>query len=619
MNIKKNHIALLSLMLAFMIIHVACEEEVLDKKPLGRQTSESFFETKDHAIQSVNAIYSHLRSWGVHILPFIGATDIISDDASKGSVPGDGTAHEELDDFMINSTNSVFSGLWNGYYQGVTRANQSINNIPGIDMDEQLQERLIGEARFLRAYFYFFLVRGWGDVPLITEQLSSDEYRQERDPASQVYSQIISDLQQAIEVLPLKSEYSDADLGRATKGAARGLLAKVYLFQKDYENAEKYADKVISSEEYSMISDFSRIHSQDGEFNPGSIFEIASAAKQSGEGGSAYSTPQRPRGQNGWGFNNPTHNLMNDFEPGDPRLDATVLFVGEPFPEAEGHVRDHPDMKDEHYNQKNWSPKLVSAGQTDPENIRRLRYADVLLMAAEAKNELGKTGQARSLLNQVRQRARNHDVTVGMDVADIDKSVLHPDLVSEWDDINTSHTLYTKIVFDEGAASRTDLANSKAAGHNKGFYYENIDLITQVDGQPVTTASDFWSVLDAKSSGETMDVTFVKIQQTAASQSSNVETTVNTPQTVTLDVSELLPDITTGDQAELREAIWHERRVELAMEQHRFFDIVRQGRAAEVMHAAGKSNFEEGTHEKFPVPQTEIDLSGGELTQNDGY
>lgn len=620
MNTKiKYIITLFSLGLILMFMNVACEEDVLDKKPLGQQTSKSFFENKDHAVQSVNAIYSHLRSWGVHIFPFIGATDIISDDAEKGSVPGDATFLENLDQFVHNSTNSAMFGLWNGYYQGVSRANRSINNIPDIDMDEQLKQRLIGEAKFLRAYFYFFLVRGWGDVPLIKKQLSSDEYRQARDPASDVYDLIISDLEDAIEVLPLKSEYSDANLGRATKGAARGLLAKVYLFQDDYENTEKYADQVIDSEEYSLMTDVTKIHSQDGEFNSGSIFEIASAAKESALGGSSYSTPQRPRGQNGWGFNNPTHNLMNDFEAGDPRLDATVLYVGEPFPEAEGHVRDHPDMEDEHYNQKNWSPKPVSAWNVDPENIRRLRYADVLLMAAEAKNELGKTGESRTLLNKVRERARDREVTVGMEVAKLDTTVLHPDLLTELRNIGAAHTTYGKIVFDEGAASESDLASSNAGGHDKGFFYENLDMITQVDGSPVTDASDFWNALDQKSAGETMDVTFVKIEQSAVSQNSTVETTVNAPQTVSLEVSELLPDISTGDKVQLREAIWHERRVELAMEQHRFFDIVRQGRAAEVMHAAGKSNFEEGTHEKFPIPQTEIDLSGGKLIQNNGY
>jgi hypothetical protein len=296
-----------------------------------------------------------------------------------------------------------------------------------------------------------------------------------------------------------------------------------------------------------------------------------------------------------------------------------VLYVGEPFPEESGYVRDHPDMENERYNQKGWSPKPVSAGGTDPENIRRLRYADVLLMAAEAKNELGKTGEARTLLNQVRERARNREVTVGMDVSDIDKSALHPSLVSEWENINTSHTAYAKIVFDDGAAVETGLASSVASGHSNGYFYENIDLITQVDGQAVVSASDFWSLLEAKEPGETVDVSFVKIQQNASSQSSNVETTVQPEQTVTLDVSQLLPDITTGNQSELREAIWHERRVELAMEQHRFFDIVRQGRAAEIMQAIGKDNFIEGTHERYPIPQQEIDLSGGALTQNSGY
>lgn len=619
MKTKKIYI-ILSLVLGLMTLNIACEDDFLDKKPLGFQSSETFFQTEDHAVQSVNAIYNHLRNWGVHMLNFIAATDIISDDAEKGSAPGDGATIRNLSEFTADSGNPQISGLWSGYYGGINRANRAINNIPDIDMNPELKERLIGEAKFLRAYFYFFLVRGWGDVPLITKELSSNEYKQESNPASDIYDLIIDDLESAIEVLPSKSGYSDSDLGRATQGAAQGLLAKVFLFLDNYENAEKYADEVINSGEYSLMSDFDKIHSQEGEFNSGSIFEVACTANESGIGGSAYSTPQRPRGQNGWGFNNPSHNLMNAFEPGDPRFDATVLFVGEAFPDGEsGYVGDRAEMDDEHYNQKGWSPKPVQGGSVDPENIRRLRYADLLLIAAEAKNELGKTEEARDLLNRVRERARDRELTVGMKVADIDKSALHPELVDEWDNINAAHRLYAKLVYNEGAASQTDLSTSIASGHSDGYYFENIDLISHVDGQPVTTANDFWLMLDEKEAGATMDVTFIKIEQSASSQNSEVETTVNSPETVTLEVSKLLPDVTSGDKEEIREAIWHERRVELAMEQHRFFDLVRQGRAAEVMKSFGKSNFTEGVHELFPVPQQEIDLSGGELTQNDGY
>lgn len=476
----------------FLFFLWSCED-YLEKEPLGRLSSVSFFTTSQHAVQATNATYNQLRNFGVHVFGFIGMTDIVSDDADKGSTPSDSNDQIELDNLTYGPGNGLIRGAWQGYYRGIDRANKAINNIPAIEMDETLRARLVGENKFLRAYFYFFLVRAYGDVPLITETLEPSEYLQERTPASEVYAQIVQDLTDAIAVLPEKSEYAAEDLGRATKGAARGLLAKVYLFLEDYANAERYALEVINSGEYALYPDYSGIFLREGENSSESVFEVQAVALEAGGGGTQYNEVQGVRGTPnlGWGFNRPSDALLAAYEAGDPRRDATVLEVGEELPDGSAVVEDNPQIEGERYNQKAWQPEYPGGNNNGPGNIRRLRYADVLLIAAEAANELGKPGEALPYLNSVRERARG---------------------------------------------------------------------------------------------GE----------------------------------SGILPDVTTNDQGELREAIWHERRVELALEQHRFFDIIRQGRAATLLEAQGK-NFVVGKHEVFPIPQTEIDLSAKRLSQNDGY
>ena len=196
----------------------SCGDEFLDKKPLVNQTADTFFQSEEHAIQATNATYEMLRQWQVHVFSYIGMTDIISDDADKGSTADDATFLRELDDFTFDASNTAPNTVWAGYYRGIYRANLAVENIPLIDMDETLQQRLVAENKFLRAYFYFNLVRWFGDVPLILRPLNADEYEQARTPAAEVYAQIIDDFTEAAANLPAKSGYEAADLGRVTHG-----------------------------------------------------------------------------------------------------------------------------------------------------------------------------------------------------------------------------------------------------------------------------------------------------------------------------------------------------------------------------------------------------------------
>ena len=176
----------------------------LATEPLGVLTTESFFKTSDQAIASTNATYSLLRDWQVHVFSWLGLTDIVSDDATKGSTPGDAGAGflADLDNLNLDPGNLAFSDPWSGYYKGIFRANVAIEGISGSGIDAALKARLIGENKFLRAYFYFFLVRGWGGVPLITAPLKPTEFGQARATKEQVYTQLELDLTDAIAALP---------------------------------------------------------------------------------------------------------------------------------------------------------------------------------------------------------------------------------------------------------------------------------------------------------------------------------------------------------------------------------------------------------------------------------
>ncbi len=153
-------------------------DDFLSTEPKAQLTTDNFFTTATQAEQATNATYAMLRNWTVHVFSYLGMTDIASDDATKGSVPADAAFLLEMDNFTFDSGNGSFSGTWTGYYQGIYRANVAIANIPEIDMNETVRARLVAENKFLRAYYYFFLVRAYGGVPLITEPLAPGEYFQ---------------------------------------------------------------------------------------------------------------------------------------------------------------------------------------------------------------------------------------------------------------------------------------------------------------------------------------------------------------------------------------------------------------------------------------------------------
>jgi hypothetical protein len=507
-NIAKKIFVRSALMaVVFFFVSISCSDNFLDVPVQGGATTAS---DPNLAQKLVTGVYNSLLqgdSWGngdVHGFAFLTVTSIISDDAEKGSTPGDQAVPVgDIDNFTLTPTNKFCETLWSGHYNSIGAANQALAALDKATVDEGLRTQLTGEVKFLRAYLYFNLVRMFGDVPLVlrvpldAKDANDDPAFQTRTPVASVYQSIIDDLQYSVEHLPLKAQ---ASVGHATKGAAQSLLAKVYLYQQQWDKVVALTDEVVNSGQYSLLPDYATIWRQAGDNSSESIFEI-----QTGKFNNAnlnisnYTAPQGPRAGGkagwddlGWGFNDPTLSLINAYEPGDLRKVATIIFIDNSGTHKgtvlwDGfRVPSSDSVQNLYYNYKAYTSRTKEqyANPSDkdrPKNIKILRFADVLLMNAEAALHTG-TGDPAAKVNLVRARA--------------------------------------------GLAPKSS--------------------------------------------------------------------------------------VTIAD-------VWQERHVELAMEHDRFWDLVRQGRAAQVLQASGKTNFIAGKHELLPIPNSQILLSGNRLSQNPNY
>ncbi len=487
---KKTYIIISALVLTGFI-NQSCSNDFIDVSPTEQVSAAdlSLYNNNEGATSFVNSIYAKFLDWDMSTFSWIGVTSITSDDADKGSTPGDvGSDKDILDALTFTPSTPSFESLFASNYEGINRCNQALQYLPQLtNADESLRARLAGEAKFLRAFMYFTLVRSFGDVPLVDHVPSTgnpDDVTMQltRKSKAEVYAFIEKDLLDAAAALPNKSAYSGKDVGRATKGAAHALLAKVYLYQKKWQLAVDQANLVTG---YSLTPDFIDIYKLSGENNSESIFEIQGSGIETGKGIQQYTQVQGARGTGGWGwgFNTPTQNLYDAFtaEGDTERRDATIIRKGMTL--YDGRVVGS-DADNDYYNYKAYSSAYTTQSSTDT-NIRYLRFAEVLLIKAEALNELGQTSSAIPLLNQVRQRAN--------------------------------------------------------------------------------------------------------ISNTSASTQSDVRT-----------------------------AIWKERRLELAFEHDRWFDLVRTGQAQSALAANGKT-FVVGKHEVFPLPQTFITEAKGRSAQNPNY
>ncbi|MBP4138637.1 RagB/SusD family nutrient uptake outer membrane protein [Flavobacterium geliluteum] len=416
---KKIYIATFVLSTLFF---TGCADDYLDVDQTESISTDDveLFNNDAGATQFVTSIYNKFLNWDMTSFGWIGLSSITSDDADKGSSPGDtGTDKDVLDNLTYNASNPSVEGIFNANYDGINRCNQALNILPKLDKaDANLRARLAGEAKFLRAFMYFTLVKCFGGVPIVDHLpipgSDSDRIMQlTRKTSAEVYAFIESDLNDAIAALPEKSAYGANEKSRVSKGAAYALLAKVSLYQKNWQKVVDNCNKVTG---YSLANDYATMFRPAGKFDSESIFEIYAQGAVPAKGIEGYSNTQGARGAGGWGwgFNTPSQSLVNAYEPGDVRKTATIIFRGTTL--YDGRVIP-TTVENETYNYKAYSSAYTDAWETDVD-IKYLRYAEVLLMKAEALNELGQTSEAIPLLNQIRNRA-NLGATPAVSQADV--------------------------------------------------------------------------------------------------------------------------------------------------------------------------------------------------------
>lgn len=524
----------------------SCNDWLTEETPGTTKVSE-FFTSLSTAEAVVNAAYVPMTwEFGTTYYPEWYFGDIVSDDALKGGQDiNDGADLRELENFKANSDNEILLEYYRAQWQGIQRANLAIDEIPttrieteGDEAEKQAKyrDRYLGEAYFLRGFYYFRLARMFGGMPLIDYVIkSSNQWAQTRSTMDETLNFAIEDFKRAENLLWKKDKYSNEELGRATKGAAQAMLLKANLYRADYlrnagneteaqkyfAEAAKWGKEVIQSRQYSLWPNYLDNFRLANENGRESVFEIQyteeATSDYGGEGytrGTMTTILQRSRssafGEAGWGYDRPTQNLYNEYEAGDARRDETILVPTDEqieTPAQEIYCGDRMlNRKYAMYNDgANGGIYKLAHATRSPKNNIQIRYADVLLMYAEACCESGDLPSAKSALKEVRDRA------------------------------GLSQFPYTAVI----------------------------------QGQTVTF---------------------------------------------------------NDNQEDLRKAIRHERRVELAMEGHRWFDLTRWGIAKETMdtYMAGETEeakelygtFQKGKHELFPIPSKEIDLSGIEQNPN---
>ena len=405
----KKYIIMSALVLGFAI--VSCEDD-LNVGPTETISEADFLNDPANAQRMVTAVYNKNLDYETYAFSWIGVTSIVSDDAEKGSTSGDsGVDKNLLDNLTFNSSGLSFNETWESRYKGIYRANSALFDLEKFTIDASLKNRLIGEIKFLRALWYFDLVRCFGGVPLVVTNIDINDEESinnivyKRRTKEETYAQIEADLQDAIEKLPLKSQYAPEDLGRATQGAAQALLAKVYLYEQKWQQSFDMSGNVIDSGQYDLLPDYAQVWRQVGENGSESIFEIQATLTN---GITDYTNVQGPRGTPdlGWGFNIPSQSLVNAYEPGDLRKNATVMFV--PSVLWDGFIAP-ASWSNPRYNYKAYQSSLAEDWDGNrsvtAKNIRILKYSDVLLIRAESAFHIGNESEALEQVNEIRHRA----------------------------------------------------------------------------------------------------------------------------------------------------------------------------------------------------------------------
>ncbi len=464
-EMNKSYLKYLVFLLPVVAIF-GCSQDFLDVKPQAAENSAAFYLTQDQGEQAVIAAYSQFNNigvWGVDMMQRLG--DIPSDDAEAGGEDITDVPSLQYYNWLTPlTTDGVLTDTWGTCYKAIYFCNIAIEKLPGIletdpNADPNIINRRIAEVKFLRAINYFYLTKIFGGVPLVDHVLGSDEFQQARANIKDIYNLIEQDLKDAIAVLPERNAQG-GEFGRASKGAAKALLGRLYLFESSYaknyagkdsrfdgmtqrwNESLKYSEEVINSGQYELVgingekhnswrgnvNGYRYIFTSDGDNSKEGVFEIQCV--QEGLGWSAargnalaqwsgaryyYNADGVSTTTGMWGFGVPTQALYDAFEPGDPRLAASMVHDGdtnkyysataEGFPYSFEHciTKIYPSKWEASYLEFR---KAGGPWHSAPQNIRLIRISEVYLNAAEAALEAGDQGKALQYINKVRERAR---------------------------------------------------------------------------------------------------------------------------------------------------------------------------------------------------------------------
>lgn len=418
--------------------------DLLNQDNPNNLTPSSFWKDADDANAGVASIYQipstslRIADWKGRLIP----TNYRGDDVGiRHDVP----AYFSLALFTLTDTNSVAQYVWSLYYRGIFRTNQALEHIPSIEMDKSLRSRLVGESKFLRAFFYYNLLITYNNIPLITSVPKNNDYNVAQSSSKEVWGQIEKDLTDAVNVLP--NSYDAANKARATKGTALGFLAKAEMFQKNWEGAADVLEQIINSKTYHLMPEFFDIFLEKNDLNNESLFEFNFTKERIN--GQNLSTPRvfEDSAQEAGGYYEyyPNKWLFNEMKKEktingdyDPRLYGTIIFPNDKLTyygqSYQSLFKGNPGkLTWAKYSEWEFDHKIK---ERSGKNDRIMRYADVLLRYAEVLTRLDRKSDAISYINQVRNRANLSDFPSSASKQDVLREIEHQRVIELAQEVN---------------------------------------------------------------------------------------------------------------------------------------------------------------------------------------
>jgi hypothetical protein len=401
----------------------SCDEDKLNPVNPNQLGTETFYRTGPQLVAAINAVYAGLQANNLYNREYFFLQDLLSDDCDTGG-PQLEPARAQVLTHVFDASNPLIDANWRGWYRVIHRANLVLENAatPTEEITEELRDRVIGEAYFLRALAHYELVTQWGGVPLMTTSATIPAGIP-RATEDAVYTLLFADLTEAINRLPLSSTYSGNNVGRASKGAAQALAAKAHLFRGNYAAARPFLLEIISSNQYQLVDRYLDNFEEENENNSESVWEIqfseafGAAGAWNGDGNGIAEVTFRGQeyGPTAWRNVIPSLPLFNEYErvangaaKDDPRIGYSFYQIGDRYNGGASVLT--PANVQGNIERASWRKyqMIYKRGAEDTQsgiNFRAIRYADVLLMMAEVENELTGPSAALPYVNQVRARA----------------------------------------------------------------------------------------------------------------------------------------------------------------------------------------------------------------------